>query len=414
MRLHILQHLTYEGPGVIADYAQNRDYELLIVHVYAQEPLPPIWEVDLAVVLGGTMSVNDDLPWLAAERRWLEDLILAGRPVVGICLGAQQLAKVLGQEVFVLPQREVGWWPLSVQLVADLPPLPTQVLHWHGEGFDLPADAHLLASTPVTACQGFAFAKTAVPNATRSVTQQKSAFAKTSLHNATRSDTQQESAFAKTALYNATRSNTQQESTSTSSTLRFAKTDAAGFAETHNLQTTAFAKTALHDATRSDTQRESDSAKTPDLNAANPRPTTPRPHVIAWQFHPEADRAWIGDLSAEDAEYLAVDTPYVAKAADIVAVSDEVLAKAHAYVFAQFDYLLAAPRHDYSRIACDLYDDVERLILAAKPQHLRIEGLQQPRHLSAARLLDTRTHRGEEYVHVEDEGWIRLDRLSIL
>ena len=149
MNITILQHMSHEGPGSIADWASARGHSQRIHHLYQNEGLPDPSECDLLVVLGGDMSVHDqsEHPWLAPERELIKATLAAGKPVVGICLGAQQIALALGAAVYPNDQREVGFWP--IRKTAEVLPLPDtlDVLHWHGDTFDLPADARLFASS---------------------------------------------------------------------------------------------------------------------------------------------------------------------------------------------------------------------------------------------------------------------------
>ncbi|OYY75258.1 MAG: hypothetical protein B7Y40_02275 [Gammaproteobacteria bacterium 28-57-27] len=149
MNITILQHMSHEGPGSIADWASERGHTQRIVHLYQGDTAPHIDDFDLLVVLGGDMSVHDQAehPWLAPERTLIQSALTAGKQTVGICLGAQQIAYALGAAVYPNDQREVGFWP--VLKTAEVLPLPDtlDVLHWHGDTFDLPADACLFASS---------------------------------------------------------------------------------------------------------------------------------------------------------------------------------------------------------------------------------------------------------------------------
>ena len=149
MNISILQHMAHEGPGSIADWATKRGHPHQIHHLYEGDAPPVVEDFDLLVVLGGDMSVHDqaDHPWLAPECELIRATLSAGKPVVGICLGAQQIALALGAAVYPNDQREVGFWPIFK--TADVLPLPDEldVLHWHGDTFDLPADTRLFASS---------------------------------------------------------------------------------------------------------------------------------------------------------------------------------------------------------------------------------------------------------------------------
>lgn len=157
MNISILQHMSHEGPGSIADWASERGHQQQIHHLYKGEAQPDVENFDLLVVLGGDMSVHDqsDHPWLAPERELIQAALTAGKPVVGICLGAQQIALALGAAVYPNDQREVGFWP--IRKLRDVLPLPDElnVLHWHGDTFDLPAGATLYAAS--TGCRNQIF-----------------------------------------------------------------------------------------------------------------------------------------------------------------------------------------------------------------------------------------------------------------
>jgi len=162
MRIHYLQHVPFEGPGAIAAWAKARGHVLTGTRMDLGEPLPSPDAFDRLVVMGGPMSVHDEatLPWLATEKRFVKTVLDAGTPVLGICLGAQLLAEVLGGRVYLGPEKEIGWHPLRVLPAARqsrLAGLPESFVafHWHGETFDLPPGATRLAETDVCPNQAF-------------------------------------------------------------------------------------------------------------------------------------------------------------------------------------------------------------------------------------------------------------------
>jgi GMP synthase-like glutamine amidotransferase len=127
--------------------------------------LPPDPDAyDLLVVLGGPMGVHDDaeIPWLAAEKAALKTALDAGKPVLGLCLGAQLIAAVLGARVFANTHREIGWWPVErLPEAAEHPfaacfPERLVTFHWHGDTFDIPEGATPLFRSEACANQGFA------------------------------------------------------------------------------------------------------------------------------------------------------------------------------------------------------------------------------------------------------------------
>ncbi|WP_150305412.1 type 1 glutamine amidotransferase [Pseudomonas saliphila] len=161
MRAHYLQHADFEGPGSIETWLQRMGYGITSTHLYSRDLLPKLGELDLLIIMGGPMSVHDEAayPWLITEKQFIRDAIAAGIPVLGVCLGAQLIADVMGARVFPGAEREIGWYPVQglqhgkpecFQLPDEL-----NVLHWHGETFDLPAGATRLASNAVFENQAF-------------------------------------------------------------------------------------------------------------------------------------------------------------------------------------------------------------------------------------------------------------------
>lgn len=154
-----IQHVPWEGPHRILDAC--RDLRVKVVKPLAGQSLPEHAEVAGAIVMGGPMSVGEveRFPALAAEREWLAAAVERGMPVLGICLGAQLLARALGAEVRRGPEPEIGFAPVEITnpsdpLLGGLAP-SAEVLHWHGDVFDLPDGAEHLASSERTPCQAF-------------------------------------------------------------------------------------------------------------------------------------------------------------------------------------------------------------------------------------------------------------------
>ncbi len=165
MRIHALQHVPFEPPGSIETWAQRAGHALTVTHLHRGGPLPALDESDLLVVLGGPMSVHDEVrfPWLVDEKRFIERAIASGRRVLGICLGAQLVAHVLGARVHSSHDKEIGWFAVeateAARTATAFQDFPTRLLafHWHGETFEIPAGAIHVARSAACAHQAFAF-----------------------------------------------------------------------------------------------------------------------------------------------------------------------------------------------------------------------------------------------------------------
>jgi GMP synthase-like glutamine amidotransferase len=161
MRMAVLQHVEFEGPAAVADWAAQRRCSLSLFHLYRDTTLPSLSDFDMLTVMGGPMSANDEVRfgWLGPEIALVREAITAEKTVLGICLGAQIIAKALGARVYSGSGKEIGWFPVrrtgSHPLVDGLPDTFTP-FHWHGDTFDLPCDATLLAESKITKTQAFA------------------------------------------------------------------------------------------------------------------------------------------------------------------------------------------------------------------------------------------------------------------
>jgi|TARA_B100000315_G_scaffold222469_1_gene226552 GMP synthase-like glutamine amidotransferase len=161
MRAHYLQHVPFEGLGSIEPWLHNAGYKISNTRFFDSGVLPEIEDIDLLVVMGGPMSVNDETgyPWLVKEKEFIRSTIEVGRPVVGICLGAQLIANAMGGEVFPNSVKEIGWFPIEAvksggNTVFQFPE-ETEVFHWHGETFNLPKGAVQMAKSKGCVNQAF-------------------------------------------------------------------------------------------------------------------------------------------------------------------------------------------------------------------------------------------------------------------
>jgi GMP synthase-like glutamine amidotransferase len=162
MKILCLKHIAFEGPAAIALWAQQRGYELQIENAFQNNPLPSPETFDMLLVMGGPMNAHEDAKyrWLDKEKSYIRSAIAAGKYVVGICLGAQLIAHVLGAKISKNEEKEIGWY--TIERSSDCPerlalPETLRVLHWHGDTFALPKGAHSVAQSSACANQGFLF-----------------------------------------------------------------------------------------------------------------------------------------------------------------------------------------------------------------------------------------------------------------
>lgn len=160
-RAAAIRHVAFEDLGLLEALLAARGFTITYLEA-ATDDLAPARDAALTVVLGGPISINDraDYPFLDGEIALVAERLAAGLPTWGFCLGAQAMAAALGARIHAGPAREIGWSALSLTAagrreLAELEGVP--VLHWHGETFDLPEGARLLASTDITPNQAFAF-----------------------------------------------------------------------------------------------------------------------------------------------------------------------------------------------------------------------------------------------------------------
>jgi GMP synthase-like glutamine amidotransferase len=161
----VLQHIACEPPGAFADVMRDRGWSTVTCEIDETGSAPAAADFDAIVAMGGPMSVNDEqeLPWLADEKRLIGDAVRAGTPYFGACLGVQLLAASLGARVYAGSTPEVGILPVELTDAGRVDPvlggLEGQILtlQWHGDTFDLPLDGVLLAGSEAYPHQAFRY-----------------------------------------------------------------------------------------------------------------------------------------------------------------------------------------------------------------------------------------------------------------
>lgn len=161
MNVHVLQHVSFENIGSMESWLVAQGATVSYTRFYQPWSLPTLEPLDLVIVMGGPMSVNDEdiLPWLKHEKQFIAEAIQRGISVVGICLGAQLIASMLGSRVYSNKHKEIGWFDLITttdngMMVYHFPE-SIMAFHWHGETFDLPDGAIQLAKSAACINQAF-------------------------------------------------------------------------------------------------------------------------------------------------------------------------------------------------------------------------------------------------------------------
>lgn len=162
MHIHFIQHMRFEYPASIADWAKEKKYTTTYSKIFEEAIFPSENTFDMLVILGGVMSVYDDYKyaWLPAEKIFIKNAIKEKKKVVGVCLGAQLVAEALGAKVFPHIIKEIGWFEVekvSAHKITNHLPETFTTFHWHGDTFTLPGGAVQLFKTAACEQQGFVY-----------------------------------------------------------------------------------------------------------------------------------------------------------------------------------------------------------------------------------------------------------------
>jgi len=166
MNIHYLQHEAFEDLASISKWANKPQNTITCTKFFEKNyVLPDPDKIDLLIVLGGPMGVYDekDYSWLKAEKKFIEEVIKRDKKILGICLGAQLIAEVLGAKVYKNNEKEIGWFDVNFCHKAKTDyffkdfPETLKVFHWHGDTFDLPSGATHIASSKCTSNQAYTY-----------------------------------------------------------------------------------------------------------------------------------------------------------------------------------------------------------------------------------------------------------------
>jgi GMP synthase (glutamine-hydrolysing) len=165
MRVHYLQHVPFEDSANIGTWAQSHNHSLTNTKLYEGEPFPDITDIDMLAIMGGPMNIYQyrDYPWLKDEKLFIEQAINKKVKIIGVCLGAQLIADVLGAKIIQNSYVEIGWYDVILteagensNLLKDFPKTFT-AFHWHGDTFEIPPDAKHLAGNDTCINQAFQY-----------------------------------------------------------------------------------------------------------------------------------------------------------------------------------------------------------------------------------------------------------------
>ncbi len=165
MRIHYLQHVPFEPPANIENWAKSKGFQIKGTKLYENEPFPDFSSFDMLVIMGGPMGVYDEdkYKFLVKEKIFIENAINLDKKVFGVCLGAQLIADVLGAKIYKNKYKEIGWFPVNITEEGinskNFEGFPKEFVafHWHGDTFDLPNGAVKVAFNRATENQAFEY-----------------------------------------------------------------------------------------------------------------------------------------------------------------------------------------------------------------------------------------------------------------
>ena len=168
MRIHSLLHEPFEGLANIEVWAKNRGHSISRTLLFNKEELPEMNDFDWLFIMGGSMNIYEEekYPWLREEKNLIAEAIASKKMILGVCLGAQLVADVLGGRVSKNRYNEIGWFPVTLteearnsSIFFNFPGTFT-AFHWHGDTFRIPPGAKRIAQSEGCANQAFEYGKT--------------------------------------------------------------------------------------------------------------------------------------------------------------------------------------------------------------------------------------------------------------
>ncbi|WP_462318300.1 type 1 glutamine amidotransferase [Marinilabilia sp.] len=165
VKIQCFQQAPFEDLGYIKEWIDKKGHSLAYTKFYEDYQLPSTDDYDCLVIMGGPMGVNDEdkHPWLADEKKAIKEAIENNKKVLGVCLGAQLIASVLGASVYKNPETEIGWFDVNItekgqkEPILDSFPTKFKVFQWHGDTFELLEGARHLAESGVCKNQAFIY-----------------------------------------------------------------------------------------------------------------------------------------------------------------------------------------------------------------------------------------------------------------
>ena len=165
LSIHTFMHVPFEGLGCMKQWISEKNHTVSYTKFYETYQLPNLEEIDWLIVMGGPMGVYDEAiyPWMAEEKVYIKQAIEKGKMIIGICLGSQLIAEVLGAKVYPNKQKEIGWFNLQITDEGKAEQFLNgfedsfMVFHWHGDTFNLPEGSKRLFQSEITKNQAFIY-----------------------------------------------------------------------------------------------------------------------------------------------------------------------------------------------------------------------------------------------------------------